>query len=143
MRTLLIVIATVLSACATTEFRTFEARSNVFEGAGGTKVLVDGMEVWETGDPPRKFKVVGVIDDQRPGGIIPMSQLRSDILKRAREVGGQAVILLNNQSRVAGYYSTGSATATTYGSKVTATGSSVSVPVRRNTARFAVIQYVE
>ena len=143
MRTLLLLAAVLLTACATTEFRTFEARSKVFEGAGGTKMIVDGMEVWETGDPPRKFKVVGVIDDQRPGGIIPMAQLRSDIVKKAREVGGEAVIVLNSQSQVTGYHSAGSATATTYGSSTTATGSSVSMPVRRNISRFAVIQYVQ
>lgn len=143
MRTLLLLIAVLLSACAVTEYRSFEARSNVFEGVGGTKVVVDGMEIWETGDPPRKFKVVGVIDDQRPGGILPMAQLRSDVVKKAREVGGEALILLNSQSQIAGYYSTGSATARTYGPSTTATGSTLSMPVRRNASRFAVIQYVQ
>jgi hypothetical protein len=115
----------------------------VFEGKGGTKVVVDGMEVWDNGDPPRKFKVLGIIDDQRPGGIIPMSQLRSDMVKKAREAGGDAVVQLSNQSQIAGYYTSGSASAYAYGGSATAYGFSTSAPVRRNVAKFAVIKYLE
>lgn len=131
------------AGCANTEFKTFEGRSNVVDGKGGTKVVVDGMEIWDNGEPPRKFKVLGIIDDERPGGLIPMSQLRGDMVKKAREVGGEAIIQLNNQSQIAGYYTNGSATAYAYGNSATAYGSSTTMPVRRNVAKYAVIKYVE
>ena len=133
----------VAIGCAATEYKPFEAKDNAFEGKGGTKAVVDGMEFWDNGDPPRKFKVLGIIDDERPGGVIPMSRLRSDMIKKAREVGGDAVVQLSNQSQIAGYYTRGSASAYAYGSSATAYGSSTTTPMRRNTARFAVIKYLD
>lgn len=133
----------LLAGCATTEYKAYEGKSNVIDGQGGTKVIVDGMDVWDNGEPPRKFKLLGIIDDERPGGLIPMSQLRSDMVRKAREAGGDAIIQLNSQSRIAGYYTSGAASATTYGNRATAFGSSTTMPVRRNVARYAVIKYSE
>lgn len=130
-----------LAGCATTEYKAFEGKFNVIDGQGGTKVVVDSMEIWDNGAPPRKFKVLGIIDDERPGGLIPMSQLRSDMVKKAREAGGDAIIQLNSQSQIAGYYTSGSASA--YGNSATAYGSSTTMPVRRNMAKYAVIKYLE
>jgi hypothetical protein len=139
----MLLAASLLAGCATTEYKAFEGKGNVIEGKGGTKVVVDGMEIWDNGEPPRKFKVLGIIDDERPGGLIPMSQLRSDMVKKAREAGGDAVVQMNSQSQIAGYYTSGSATAYAYGNSATAYGSSTTMPVRRNVAKFAVIKYVE
>lgn len=140
----LLLSAWVLSSCATTTFKSFETRGDgVIEGRGGTKTVQDGMDIWDYGDPPRRFKIIGIIEDERPGGIIPMAQLRSDMVKKAREAGGQALIQIRSQAQIVGYQSFGSATATTYGSSATATGFATSVPIRRNTAQFAVIRYVD
>lgn len=133
----------LMAGCASTEYKSFEGRTNIFEGNGGTKVVVDGIEIWDNGEPPRKFKVLGIIDDERPGGLLPMSQLRSDMVRTARKAGGDAVVQLGSQSQIAGFYSTGSATAHSYGNSATAHGSSVTMPLRRNMAKFAVIKFVE
>jgi len=147
MRTLLtlaaVAVIALLAGCANTEYKPFEAKNNLFEGKGGTKVVVDGMEIWDNGDPPRKFKVLGIIDDERPGGLIPMSQLRGDMVKKAREAGGDAVVQLTSQSQIAGYYTSGSTSAYAYGNSATAYGSSTTMPVRRNSAKFAVIKYLD
>ena len=147
MKTLLIVAAVaaiaLLAGCANTEYKPFEAKNNIFEGKGGTKVVVDGMDIWDNGDPPRKYKVLGIIDDERPGGLIPMSQLRADMVKKGREAGGDAVVQLGSQSQIAGYYTSGSASAYASGSSTTAYGSSTTMPVRRNSAKFAVIKYLD
>lgn len=141
---LLLWIVFALAACATTTFKTFETRGDsVVEGRGGTKTMHDGMEIWDYGDPPRKFRVLGIIEDERPGGIIPMGQLRSDMVKKAREVGGHALIQIRSQAQVVGYQTVGSATATSYGSTASATGFATSVPIRRNSAQFAAIRYVD
>ncbi|MCW5625235.1 MAG: hypothetical protein KIT73_11020 [Burkholderiales bacterium] len=129
----------VLVGCATTEFKPFEGKVNSFVGEGGTKTVVDGMEIWDNGDPPRTFKVLGVIDDYRPGGIIPMSQLFGDVVKKAREAGGSALIQVSNQSQIAGFYTSGS----TSSNAATVRGSAITMPVRRNSARFVVISYIE
>jgi hypothetical protein len=137
-----IFIFALLAGCATTEFKTFEGNNVVVEGNGGTKVVVDGMEIWDNGDPPRKFKLLGIIDDDRPGGIVPMAQLKSDIVKRARQAGGDAVIQLRSQSQIEGYFVTGNASASSSGNNVSAHGSAMAAPLRRNVAQFAVIKYV-
>lgn len=72
-----------------------------------------------------------------------MSQLRADMVKRAREVGGHALIQIRSQAQVVGYQRYGGATATAYGNTATATAYSTAVPIRKNAAQFAVIQYVE
>lgn len=133
----------VITGCATTEFKPFEARVNSFEGTGGTKTTVAGMEVWDNGDPPRKFAVLGIIEDERSGGPIPMASLKSDVVQKAKDVGGDAVIQLNSNSQLVGVYSSGSATAYSYGRSATAYGSSTAVPMRRNYSKFAVIKFLD
>lgn len=140
----LISCALTLAACATTTYKTFETRGDgVIEGKGGAKSVQDGIDIWDYGDPPRRFRVIGIIEDERPGGIIPMGQLRSDMVKKARDVGGHALIQIRSQAQIVGYQSIGSATATSYGNTATATGATTSMLIRRNTAQFAVIQYVD
>lgn len=139
--TFLVFCAALLYGCASTEFKMYEGRGNAYEGRGGTRAVVDGMDVWDNGEPPRRFRILGFIQDERPGGIIAMAQLRSDIVKKARQVGGDAVIQASSQSQIAGYYSSGSATATTYGSTTTAFGTGFTAPVRRNSATFVVVKF--
>ena len=137
-----VLLALLLSACAT-EFKSYESKNNAFEGAGGTKVVVDGMDVWDNGEPPRKFKILGIIEDERPGGPIYMAQLRGDIVKKARQAGGDAVIQLGSQSQINGYYSAGTATATGTGNSATATGTTATFAVRRNTSKFLVVKFLD
>jgi hypothetical protein len=59
----LLVSCSLLAACATTEFKPFEAKYNLFEGTGGAKTVIDGVEFWDNGNPPRRFKVLGIIED--------------------------------------------------------------------------------
>jgi len=133
IKKLIIFLALILTACATTEFKIYEGRSDVIYGKGGTKVVVDSIEIWENGEPPRKFKVIGIIEDERPGGRLPMSQLQKDIVKKAHEYGGDAIVKIDSQSQISGYYSAGS-----YGNSNITT-----MAVKRNFSKFAVIKYLE
>jgi hypothetical protein len=132
-----------MTGCATTEFKPFEARVNSYEGKGGTKTIVEGMELWDNGDPPRTYKVLGIIEDRRSSGMLSMASLKSDIVEKAKEVGGDAVIQLSSQSHITGMYSTGSASAYGYGGGATAYGSSTTVPVGKTMSKFVVIKYLE
>lgn len=135
--------ALALVGCASTQYKVYESQGNVIDGRGGTRTVQDGMDIWDYGDPPRKFKLIGLIEDERPGGVIPMSQLRADIVKKAREAGGDAVIQIRSESQVMGYQSTGFATATSSGATTTATGMAIAAPLRRNKALFAVIKFAD
>jgi len=72
-----------------------------------------------------------------------MAQLRSDMVKKAREAGGDAIIQLNSQSRISGYYTSGSASGYSDGNSTRLHGSATTTAVRRNTSQFAVISYVQ
>ena len=141
----LVVCVLALSGCASTTYRPFETRGDgIFDGKGGVKKsAADGTEIWDFGDPPRRYKVLGFIDDERPGGVASMSRLYDDVAKRAREVGGQALIQVRNQSQIVGYQATDGADATANGTSAAATGSTTPTPVRQNKAQFIVIRYVD
>ena len=142
-KTILMIAAAVLTACASTNYQPYEARNAVVEGQGGSKTVVDGVELWENGDPPRTFKIIGIIDDSRPGGLIPMARLRSDIARKAKEAGGDAAIKIYSQQQINGYFSTGGANVSAHGNHATAYGSSYTGAARTNTAKFVVIQYLD
>jgi hypothetical protein len=99
---LLLGVTSLFVSCTTTEFQSWEGRNSVVEGRGGTKKIVDGVDVWTFGDPPRRFQVLGIIQDNRPGGIIPMAQMKHDIIAKARQSGGDAVIFASSASPAAG-----------------------------------------
>jgi hypothetical protein len=101
------------------------------------------MDVWTHGDPPRRFKVLGIIEDERPAGAIPMTKLKHDIVKKARQNGGNAVIFVSSASQLAGYYTASSASAYGYGNSATAFGSSTTVPVTRRSSTYVVIRYLD
>lgn len=138
----LLAITVALSGCTSTDFQSWEGRNSVVEGRGGTKKVVDGMDIWTFGDPPRRFQVLGIIQDERPGGMIPMAQLKHDIVQKARQNGGDAVIFVSSASQLAGYYTASSATAYGYGNSATAFGSSTTVPVTRRSSTYVVIRYL-
>ena len=128
---ILISTLSVLTACTNTTYRAYEARDAVVHGTGGTRDVVDGMDIWQTGDPPRKYLVVGVIDDDRAHGLIQMSARQSDMVTKAKEVGGDAIIKIASGSRVISFQ--------TQGTRSSAT----TTPLLRNTSCWAVIKYLE
>ncbi|MES2924989.1 MAG: hypothetical protein V4819_25765 [Verrucomicrobiota bacterium] len=137
-----IVVITLLG-CASTEYKTYEGRNPVFDGNGGTRSSVDGIDFWDNGDPPRKFKLMGIIDDKRPGGIIPTARLKGDIAKKAKAQGADAVVILSSGSKIRGFHTNSTTTAQFAGSSAVASGSSVSVPLMKNSTSFAVIKYLD
>ena len=74
----------------------------VIEGKGGTVRVVDGIDFWESGEPDRRYKILGLIDDTRGEGLISRSGKDSAIAKVAREHGGDAVILSSSNREFTG-----------------------------------------
>ena len=100
------------------------------------------MDIWTFGDPPRRLQVLGITQDERPGGLIRMAQLKHDIVQKARQYAGDAVIFASSQSQLAGYYTAGSASAYGYGNSATAFGSSTTIPITRRSSTYVVIKYL-
>jgi hypothetical protein len=128
---LLLIVAVVFVSCTTTVFQPYESRDSIVEGYGGTRKVVDGMDVWR-GGPPRRFQEFGIIEDNRPSDIISMAQMEHDIVAKARQSGGDAVILVSSQPT----------TACGYRNFDSAYGSSTTVPLTRHTAVSVVIKYL-
>lgn len=84
---------------AKTRFETYETRESVVEGQGGSCIEKDGVNFWTMGDPLRRYQIIGIIRDSRGTGPLNGNAIGSSgIAKKVREVGGDAVILLNQNS---------------------------------------------
>lgn len=136
------------------DFIAYVGNNAVQQGSGGEKKTVDGIDFWSNGAPPRKFKLLGFIDDTRLKsglfGKIRMARLEPSIAKRAKRAGGDAVILVSASAETTGYvgqsFTNAQASATGYGNTVTAQGSSWTtsgaVAVQKQHSRYAVIKYL-
>lgn len=124
---------------AKTRYESYEARNSVVEGQGGSRTMKDGVDFWTTGDPPRRYQIIGIIRDNRGTGALHGNAIGSSgIAKKVREVGGDAVIVMNQNSSVKGIWSQGQASA--YGNQ--AYGSGISIPIEERVTTFAVVKYL-
>lgn len=140
--------AVVLSS--QTEAQTFSAyygKDSVHEGNGGEMHVVEGIEFWSNGEPPKKVKLIGFVTDDRHKsglfGMMRMSGLEKDVALVAKKAGGEAVILVSSEAETTGYVGNAYARGSAYGSSASAQGFSTSHAVQTNHSRFAVIQYVK
>ena len=97
-------ILAALGGCATADFQPYEGKANVHEGQGGTKVVVDGIDFWANGTPPRKYEIVGVIQSAIGDGWGAMHAIRSAVATKAHAVGANAVIEMSSSSSLGGMY---------------------------------------
>jgi len=148
----------LLAGCAlytSTRFTEYRGPSE-FEGNGGTVRTVDGIDVWQTGTPNRKFKVLGVIEQSHYDNHSLMSAIAgaskdSEIIKQVKTHGGDAVIILSSSSAITGFSTRGSQSGqlTGYGSSGYYSGSysgSSSTYTHANTKTdkvIAVIKYLD
>jgi len=158
------------SIVSATDFVSYEGKDAIQEGTGGGKKMMDGIEFWSDGAPPRIFKIIGYVTDSRLKsgliGMIRMSGLDSSIAKEAKKAGGDAVILTNSEAVTKGSISnthtnttstantsgninattSGNTTAGTFGAATTASGQSNSTtfaaPVQQQHTKYAVIKYL-
>lgn len=125
----LLAIATLCASCSNTKYSAYQGQK-VIEGKGGTLRTVDGVDFWENGEPDRKYKVVGVIDDSRKGsgvaGLISGALKDGDIAKAVKEHGGDGVILSSESKELTG---------------VNVHGNSATGSYQKN-AKFLVVKYV-
>jgi hypothetical protein len=120
------------------EFEAWDGTPLVHAGQGGTKEVVDGIDFWDHGDPPRKYQIIGYIHDRRHKsgiiGKISMSHLRSDVAAAAKQAGGDAVMPVSSSTETTG--AVGYAHA--LGGGVVAGGHAI----QKEETDFAVIQYL-
>ncbi|MDC3132121.1 hypothetical protein OA542_00085 [Opitutae bacterium] len=114
----------------------YESNGQTLIGQGGSKEIINGIDVWHYGTPPREYSIIAIVDDKRhASGLIGralMEQLHEDAAEKALELNADAVILESSSKEITGYFNT---TDTGYGSS--------SIAKRSNFSRFLIINYVD
>lgn len=70
----------------------------IVEGTGGAKITKNGIDYWTTGTPPRKYQIIGYVQDKRDeewdgGGAIGSR----NIANKVKKAGGNAVIIQSQE----------------------------------------------
>ncbi len=127
-------------------------------GTGGAPKTVGGVDFWMEGTPPRKFIVIGIINDNRPGGRVAVAMRDKRIAQNAKAHGGDAVVMTTDEREVLGSvssgqsFTSGQASASAFGvgnmgfaqgsGTSTTTGYGFAAAVGRRIARFYVLKYL-
>lgn len=81
-------------AQAKVTFSAYEGPEVIKAGEGGTKVTKNGIDYWTSGTPPKKYQVIGMVQDKRDemwdGGHAIGSP---NIANKVKKAGGDAVII--------------------------------------------------
>jgi hypothetical protein len=141
-------LALFLSGCVT-EYYPYQGGGPMI-GQGGASKRIDGIDIWQIGAPPRKFQIVGYIEDSRPGGPPSMAQRDPKLAAIAKQQGGDGVLIQSDAALYMGSITTGNAFTTANGSfygngfngSALTTGTLVSAPMIRREGRFFVIKYL-
>jgi hypothetical protein len=103
--------ATLLLASCSTEYQPLESRAPVIkEGGYGTRKVEDGLDIWTTGEPPRKYQVLGIINDERVQAPYEMGRYYDDVAAKVKEAGGNGAIEVYSDSQITGIVSNSSTT---------------------------------
>ena len=94
--------ALALSACATVDYQPYEGRNNLYQGEGGSKVVEGGVEFWANGTPPRRYSILGFVVSEVGSGYGDEAMIRSAVASEVKKRGGEAAILVNNNTSFSG-----------------------------------------
>lgn len=105
----LLIAPSAAFAQAKIDFATYEGPPQIQVGTGGTKITKNGIDYWTTGTPPRRYQIIGFVQDKRDetwdGGHAVGSP---NIAKKVRKAGGDAVVIQSqDEAGKAGSYGTG------------------------------------
>lgn len=134
---IIFVIVLGLTSCSTKYYE--YSGSGVIKGNGGASKSVNGIDIWVDGAPPRPFKIIGFIEDSRPGRGPALAARNGALAAKAKEHGGDAVVLGGEQRENVGSINAGSIIGM---SPMPAFGSGVSIGAMRSNAKFYVIRYL-
>jgi hypothetical protein len=101
---LIFLVVLFIAGCATVDYQSYEG-AKPMEGAGGTKVVVNGIDFWANGSPPRRFIVIGVATSEIGSGFGDESMIRSAVSDEVIKQGGNAAIQMNNNTSFNGMFS--------------------------------------
>lgn len=84
-------------AVAKLTFAAYDGPNQIVTGRGGAKIVKNGIEWWTDGEPPRSFRIIGILTDTREN---PRAIGNANIAAKVRSLGGNAVIVTRQSSRL-------------------------------------------
>jgi hypothetical protein len=147
--------AALLVASCSTDYQPLESRAPVVrEGGYGTRKVVDGVDIWTSGEPPRKYQVLGIINDERLQAPFEMARYYHDVAAKVKKAGGNGAIEVYSDSQitaiVSNSFTTSSGTVSGYGAGNVAFGqysgssntTGFAAAQQHHSARFVVVKYL-
>src|SRR5262249_24736197 len=144
----------VLAGCST-DYQPIESRSAIVkEGGYGTRKVVDGVDIWTSGEPPRRYQVLGIINDERVQAPFEMARYYHDVAAKVKQAGGNGAIEVSSNSQVTGIvsnsFTTSSGTVSAYGAGNVAFGrysgssnrTGFTAAQRHHSSKFIVVKYL-
>jgi len=120
-----VVLVAGCTSFPTVAYQPYEGNANFFGSAGGTKLVVGGVDFWINGTPPNPFSVLGVATSEI-GSSDSDDIGRTVVTGKVAPVGGSAAIQLTGNSSFSG---------------VLRTTPAVPVPAGRRQMKFAIVKY--
>jgi hypothetical protein len=144
--TISLMISCLLSvSCKTTEVALYEGGDRIITGTGGTKQVIQGIDVWDYGTPPRAYKILAVISDERfASGLVGkalMDEMYTDLATKAIEHGGDAIIVQTSDTETTGFTNIGGG-GYAVGNNYYSYGSS-SVAKKKNFSKSLIVKYTD
>ena len=105
MRSIFVILALLIAGCASlagVDYQPYAGKTNVYQGEGGTKVIVDNVDLWADGTPPSKFSILGIATIAVGAGSSNEEAVRSVIAGKVKEMGGNGAIQINNNPSFSG-----------------------------------------
>ena len=96
-----IILATIICGCANTRYTEYRG-DGIIQGKGGSVRTVSGVEIWENGEPNRKYKIIGFAQDNRGEGPIANAVWDSAITKLVKQKSGDAVVFVSTTKVLSG-----------------------------------------
>jgi hypothetical protein len=108
----LAIIGIITGCVSSTSFQKWSG-PNEFTGEGGSYITKDGIDIYTLGEPNKNFSIIGTINHSilTNGTVIALfgdSLTYSALAKEAKKQGGDAVVMLNSNSKIVSLSAQGS-----------------------------------
>jgi len=139
----------ILAGCTSTRFVEFRGQG-VSEGTGGSVRNVKGIDIWDIGEPDRKYEIIGFIQQemiQNNANLLARSMnnsiSESAIVSEAKKRGGDAIVFISSSSQIAGANTSGSGYASSRGPYTTYHGNARTTVSTLAQKQVAVVRYLK
>lgn len=85
-------VAALAAGCASVGFQSYADGGKIYEGSGGIKLEVDGVDIWTSGAPPRRYSIIGVAMQEASGPGGDDAAMRAAVARVAKQRGADAAI---------------------------------------------------